>query len=186
MNFGPDMMRHQADDALGSGRLQAVGGRSEALAKPVKPEPTIGIEHDFNHGGIVEPSADARTERSMQHARATPLARTTLGQTLAERMGGTGHHAPCSSRAARCQRSNASQEGRVFVQIQQILVVLEGWRAIGQFCASSAVIGAAKDSIPTQSTRPCRLVAARLPRSAQTVNAASCRSFWSIAACADP
>ena len=68
MNLGADMMGNQPDDALTIGCTHQTFGRRETLAQPVDPETPIGVEHDFDGIGLVEPASDDAAKRSAQHA----------------------------------------------------------------------------------------------------------------------
>ena len=70
MDLGADMMRNQANDALGVGRRDPVAGILEAAGEAVDPEPAVGIEHDLDDAWIFQMSRDQRAERGAQHARA--------------------------------------------------------------------------------------------------------------------
>ena len=69
MNLGADMMGNQPDDALTIGCTHQTFGRRETLAQSVDPETPIGVEHDFDDIGLVEPASDVAAKRSAQHAR---------------------------------------------------------------------------------------------------------------------
>ncbi len=65
-----DVVGDQAHDALAIGRRKAHLARRQSAGQPVGPQPAVGIEHDFNHGRVVEPGGDLRPHGRAQHARA--------------------------------------------------------------------------------------------------------------------
>ena len=62
MHLGADMMSDQAHDALAIGRDQHVVSRDKSFAKPIDPQPAIGIQHHFDDGGVFEIAGDRRAE----------------------------------------------------------------------------------------------------------------------------
>ena len=80
MHLGADMMGDQPDDPLAIGCAHQTFGRRETLAQPVHPEPPVGVEHDFDDIGLVEPAGDVAAKRSAQHARAVPGLRVQRGR----------------------------------------------------------------------------------------------------------
>ena len=73
MDLGADMMRDQANDALGIGRRDPVAGILEAAGEAVDPEPAVGIEHDLDDARIFQMSrrsAGPSAVRSMRVPRA--------------------------------------------------------------------------------------------------------------------
>ena len=70
MHLDADMVRDQAHDAFGVRRRDAAAGVFEAARQPVDPQPTVGIEHHLDDGGIFEIAGDRGPERGAQHARA--------------------------------------------------------------------------------------------------------------------
>ena len=70
MHFGADMMRDETNDALAIGGAQCFTAVLDPLAEAVDPQPTVGIEHDFDDLAVGEPIRDRTAHRGAQHARA--------------------------------------------------------------------------------------------------------------------
>ncbi len=70
------MMRDKADDplAIGGGQHRARIGNPKP--EPVDPEPSVGIEHDFDDRRVFKPGPDLGPKRRAEHAR---TARCCLG-----------------------------------------------------------------------------------------------------------
>ena len=68
MDFGPDVMRDEADDALAvsSGHLEPAV--ADPFAKPIDPEAPVRVEHDLDDDGVGQPLGNGTSERGMQHA----------------------------------------------------------------------------------------------------------------------
>ncbi len=69
MNFGPDMMRDEANNPFAVGGRQPLTCVRQPIGQPVDPDASIGIEHDFDDARIFEPRGDRRPQRGAQHAR---------------------------------------------------------------------------------------------------------------------
>jgi hypothetical protein len=52
MHFCADMVRDETHDPLTVCRREAFPGVSQSSRKPVDPQATVGIEHDFHDGRI--------------------------------------------------------------------------------------------------------------------------------------
>src|SRR3546814_2666762 len=70
MNVDADMVGDQTDDALAVRRRQSFARVGQAFTEPIDPKASVGVEHDFDDGGIGEPGGDRRAERCAQHPRA--------------------------------------------------------------------------------------------------------------------
>ncbi len=67
MNLGADMMRNQPDDPVAIGGREREAAIGEPFAKPVDPEPAVGIEHHLDDRGVGKPFGDCAAERRLQH-----------------------------------------------------------------------------------------------------------------------
>ena len=74
MDFGADVMRHEAHDALAIRGRQTHSRVCQAGREPVEPEPSVRVQHDLDDCRIFQPGADRRAERRPQHARAAKRA----------------------------------------------------------------------------------------------------------------
>ena len=70
MGIDADMVSDQTDNALAVGRRQPLARIGQPFTEPIDPELAVRIEHDFDDGGVGEPSGDRGTERGAQHPRA--------------------------------------------------------------------------------------------------------------------
>ena len=70
MHLDADMMRDEANDALGVGWRDAAAGVLQAARQPIDPEPAVRIEHHLDDAGVFEIAGDRGSERGAQHARA--------------------------------------------------------------------------------------------------------------------
>jgi len=68
MHLGADMVSHQPHDALAVGGREPLAGVGEARGQAVDPEPSVGVEHDLDDGGLLEPGGDRRPQSRAQHA----------------------------------------------------------------------------------------------------------------------
>src|SRR3546814_6529286 len=56
-----------------SSDLQSFARVGQAFTEPIDPKASVGVEHDFDDGGIGEPGGDRRAERCAQHPRAARI-----------------------------------------------------------------------------------------------------------------
>src|SRR3546814_7079726 len=73
MNVDADMVGDQPDDALAVRRRQSFARVGQAFTEPIDPKASVGVEHDFDDGGIGEPGGARRAERCAQHPRAARI-----------------------------------------------------------------------------------------------------------------
>ena len=55
VHLGADMMRHETYDAFGIAGRQTLSSIDKPTGQPIDPEPAVGVEHDFNDGGVFQP-----------------------------------------------------------------------------------------------------------------------------------
>lgn len=67
MRLDPHMGGDQADDAFRLGRVQMHARIDSALAQPVEPQRTVGIDHHLDDGRIGKGFGDCRTQGGAQH-----------------------------------------------------------------------------------------------------------------------
>ncbi|SCW33578.1 hypothetical protein SAMN02927924_00011 [Sphingobium faniae] len=58
MDLDADMMRDQANDALAVRGGQRHAGVADPFAEPIDPQAAVRVQHDLDHGGIVELGRD--------------------------------------------------------------------------------------------------------------------------------
>lgn len=64
------MVGNQTHDALGIGGYNPVARVEQPLGQTINPQPSIGIEHHLDHGGIGKVPRDRRSHRRAQHGHA--------------------------------------------------------------------------------------------------------------------
>ena len=83
MDFRGYVMGDQPDDALAIGWRQRRPGVGQTFGETVDPQTTVGIEHDFDDGGVFEKCGDVQPERRAEHGKrcfqATSLSAGAVG-----------------------------------------------------------------------------------------------------------
>lgn len=81
MNFGADMVRDHAHDALAIGGREPFARVGQPLREPVDPETAVGVEHHLDNAGVSEETGDCRAECGPQHARPAKYRLRFLGRS---------------------------------------------------------------------------------------------------------
>jgi hypothetical protein len=72
MDFGADMVRDQAHDALAIGGRQPLARVGQPFGKPVDPDAPVGIQHHLDDGRVFQKRAMAGRARCAASARRAP------------------------------------------------------------------------------------------------------------------
>ena len=70
VHLGADMMRDEPDDAFAIAGRQTLSRIDKPTGQPIDPEPAVGVEHDFDDGGVFQPKRNGGAKCGAQHARA--------------------------------------------------------------------------------------------------------------------